>query len=96
MDLHTRAWSDECLRLFGIRRDCLPTIVSNSEEYGRVANGPLAGVPICGSLGDQQAALLGASLLRSTIIADHHHMLSYLRAISRRHAFAIRNVCQGC
>ena len=63
MDLHSRAWSDECLHLFGISRAALPTIVSNAEEYGRVAAGPLAGVPICGSLGDQQAALLGANRL---------------------------------
>jgi hypothetical protein len=35
-------------------------IVSNSEEYGRVADGwPLAGVPIAGCLGDQMAATLG-------------------------------------
>ena len=60
MDLQSRTWSQECLDVFGIKRSALPEIVSNAEEYGCVAEGPLAGVPICGCLGDQQAALLGA------------------------------------
>lgn len=37
----------------------LADIRSSAEEYGRVAEGPLKGVPITGCLGDQQAALLG-------------------------------------
>ncbi len=37
----------------------LATIHSSAEEYGRIAEGPLAGVPIKGCLGDRQAALLG-------------------------------------
>jgi len=38
----------------------LPRIVSNSEVYGKArAQGLLAGVPIAGSLGDQQAATFG-------------------------------------
>ncbi|HIV22115.1 MAG TPA: glycerol kinase, partial [Candidatus Scatomorpha stercorigallinarum] len=42
----------------------LPAPVPNSAEYGRIAPGikgieALAGVPICGSAGDQAAALLG-------------------------------------
>lgn len=60
MDLRTRSWSQECLDVFGIRRSALPRICSNAEDLGRVATGPLKGVPICGCLGDQQAALLGA------------------------------------
>jgi glycerol kinase len=37
----------------------LPKIVSSSQVYGHVHEGPLAGVPISGCLGDQQAALVG-------------------------------------
>lgn len=59
MDLETQEWSDECLRVFGIPRSALPRIASNAETYGCMASGPLEGVPICGCLGDQQAALLG-------------------------------------
>jgi glycerol kinase len=37
----------------------LPRIVSSSEVVGTVHSGALAGVPIAGMLGDQQAALVG-------------------------------------
>ena len=37
----------------------LPKIVSNSELYGTVASGCLKDTPICGCIGDQQAATLG-------------------------------------
>ena len=63
MDLERQQWSEECLRVFGISRSALPRIASNAEVYGHMVGGPLAGTPICGCLGDQQAALLGAALL---------------------------------
>src|SRR5690606_28763584 len=34
-------------------------IASSAEVYGKVAEGPLAGIPIAGILGDQQAATFG-------------------------------------
>jgi glycerol kinase len=58
MDLTTLQWDDEILALFDIPRACLPEIVSSSEIYGKASDG-LAGVPIAGILGDQQAALVG-------------------------------------
>jgi glycerol kinase len=58
MDLESLAWDDGILTLFDIPRACLPAIVSSSEVYGE-AVGLLAGVPIAGILGDQQAALVG-------------------------------------
>ncbi|MCL4506581.1 MAG: glycerol kinase GlpK [Chloroflexi bacterium] len=60
MNLRTLAWDDELLRQFNIPAGVLPRIVSSSDAqaYG-VARGVLAGVPICGDLGDQQAALFG-------------------------------------
>jgi glycerol kinase len=58
MNLATLAWDEEILALFDIPRACLPEIRSSSEVYGK-AKGLLAGVPIAGILGDQQAALVG-------------------------------------
>jgi len=58
MDLRTLAWDEEILRLFNIPSACLPKILSSSEVYGNAVDG-LAGVPIAGILGDQQAALVG-------------------------------------
>jgi glycerol kinase len=59
MDLETLAWDPEILATFGIPAAMLPRIVSSSEVYGHAASGPLAGVPLAGDLGDQQAALVG-------------------------------------
>ena len=63
MDLARLDWDPDILDLFGIPRACLPRIVSSSEVYGAACE-PLAGVPIAGILGDQQAALVGQACLR--------------------------------
>ena len=59
MSLETLDWDDDLLAAFGIPRALLPVIRSSSEVYGEVADGPLAGVPVAGILGDQQAATFG-------------------------------------
>jgi glycerol kinase len=59
MALDTLAWDPEILATLGIPPAMLPRISSSSEVYGRVAAGPLAGIPLAGDLGDQQAALVG-------------------------------------
>ncbi|MBX3195957.1 MAG: glycerol kinase GlpK [Microbacteriaceae bacterium] len=59
MDLRTLAWDDGLLDAFGIPRPLLPEIRSSSEAYGTIAHGRLAGVPVAGILGDQQAATFG-------------------------------------
>jgi glycerol kinase len=63
MDLRTLDWDDELLAIFGVPREMLPAIRSSSETgfYGVTRRtGPVGGeVPICGSLGDQQAATVG-------------------------------------
>jgi glycerol kinase len=58
MNLQTLEWDDEILKLMGIPRSMLPTIKASSEVYG-TAVGDLAGIPVAGDLGDQQAALFG-------------------------------------
>jgi glycerol kinase len=59
MNLEKLAWDPEILGIFGIPAAMLPQIRSSSEVYGHVATGQLAGVPLAGDLGDQQAALVG-------------------------------------
>jgi glycerol kinase len=58
MDIASLDWDDEILRLLEIPRVMLPRICSSSEVYGQ-ARGELAGIPVAGDLGDQQAALFG-------------------------------------
>ena len=87
-NIHTGAWDDELLRLFGVPRALLPEVRSSSEVYGKAAglgssrreaahsnSGKsqnllppaatfLAGIPIAGIAGDQQAALFGQGCTR--------------------------------
>jgi glycerol kinase len=62
MNLTTLQWDEDLLGLFDIPRACLPEIRSSSEIYGSCV-APLAGVPIAGAMGDQQAAMLGQACL---------------------------------
>ncbi|MFI9380730.1 glycerol kinase GlpK [Kutzneria sp. NPDC052558] len=59
MDLDTLSWDAEIAAEMGIPLSMLPEIRSSSENYGHGAGGVLAGVPITGILGDQQAATFG-------------------------------------
>ncbi len=63
MNLETLDWDDEILETMGIPKQMLPEIrpSSDPEIYGYTPeDGPLgAKVPVCGDLGDQQAALVG-------------------------------------
>ena len=58
MNLETLDWDPEILSLMGIPRSMLPAIKPSSGVYGK-ATGDLAGIPVAGDLGDQQAALFG-------------------------------------
>lgn len=73
MNLSTLEWDDEILAAFKIPLRMLPAIFSSSEVFGLVATSSpsnnygidaVAGVPIGGVLGDQQAALFGQTCLR--------------------------------
>ena len=64
-NIHTLAWDDELLRLFGVPASLLPTVRASSEVYGDVSHAlGLEGVAIAGLAGDQQAALFGQMCLR--------------------------------
>ncbi|SDN84447.1 glycerol kinase GlpK [Lentzea jiangxiensis] len=64
MDLDTLQWDSSIAADMGIPMSMLPEIRSSSEVYGQVRErGALAGVPIAGILGDQQAATFGQACL---------------------------------
>ena len=63
-DIHRLCWDEELCELLDVPMSVLPTPVGNSQIYGHVKPGipgleKLAGVPVCGAAGDQQAALFG-------------------------------------
>lgn len=63
MDLESLDWDDELLGLLNVPRSILPRIrpSSDPEFYGTTRpDGPFGGeIPVCGNLGDQQAATVG-------------------------------------
>ncbi|MBO0684319.1 MAG: glycerol kinase GlpK [Candidatus Dormibacteraeota bacterium] len=63
MDLRKLDWDEEILRRLGIPRAMLPEIrpSSDPDTYGSTRAGGLlsSAVPVCGDLGDQQAAVFG-------------------------------------
>ena len=66
MDLRAQTWDDELLTIFNVPRAPLPAIRLSSERYGEtVPDGPFgAALPVCGDLGDQQAAMVGQTCYR--------------------------------
>jgi glycerol kinase len=65
MNLKTLDWDPELLAAFGIPRQMLPEIRSSGEVYGDATLEAVAGVPVAGILGDQQAALVGQTCFRA-------------------------------
>ena len=63
MDLNTLQWDETILQAVGIPQQILPRIVPSSDTgtWGTtLTDGPVkSAIPVCGALGDQQAALVG-------------------------------------
>jgi glycerol kinase len=64
LNLRTLDWDEKLLSAFDIPRTVLPKVRSSSEVYGEARLGAMAGVPVTGILGDQQAALVGQACFR--------------------------------
>ncbi|MDO4910877.1 MAG: glycerol kinase GlpK [Corynebacterium sp.] len=65
MNLETLEWDDELIDAMSIPRSMLPEIRPSVANYRTVRErGTLAGVPICGVLGDQHAAMFGQACFR--------------------------------
>ncbi|HKR48531.1 MAG TPA: glycerol kinase GlpK [Pseudonocardiaceae bacterium] len=64
MDLGTLSWDEDIAGEMGVPVSMLPEIRSSSEVYGQAhEHSELAGVPVAGILGDQQAAMFGQACL---------------------------------
>lgn len=57
-NINTLCWDEELLKYFGIKKQTLPSIVSNSEILG-TAKTAIGEIPIASMIGDQQSALFG-------------------------------------
>lgn len=67
MNLDTLTWNEEIAAVMGIPMSMLPEIRSSSEIYGYTReDGPFGeALPLCGDLGDQQAATVGQACFGS-------------------------------
>lgn len=68
-DINELKWDEVLCKKLGIPMSMLPEPVPSSMIYGKVAPGitgleALAGVPVCGSAGDQAAALIGQGCIK--------------------------------
>ncbi|MDN5795365.1 MAG: glycerol kinase GlpK [Intrasporangium sp.] len=63
MDLRTLDWDEAITAEVGVPLAMLPEIRSSCEVYATITPGILAGVPVAGILGDQQAATFGQACL---------------------------------
>lgn len=65
LDIRTGTWSDELCELFGVPRDALAKVMPSDSVFGRTTMGGLfpEPVPVCGVLGDSQAALAAQGCL---------------------------------
>lgn len=59
MNINSLNWDQTLLDFFNLPSRILPSIQPSSSDYGSLTSGRLAGFPILGVVGDQQAALLG-------------------------------------
>jgi len=73
-NIHTGAWDEELLRIFGVPRAVLPAVCSSSEVYG--ATNVFGGeIPVAGIAGDQQAALFDKRACVSDWQAEHVRLI---------------------
>ena len=68
-NIHSGAWDDDLLALFGIPRSMLPEVKDCAAEFGEAAAEHLGvAIPIRGIAGDQQAALIGQACFRPGMV----------------------------
>jgi glycerol kinase len=68
-NLQTGDWDDELLKILRVPRNVLPRVVASSEVVGEAADA-LAGIPVAGMAGDQQAALFGQACLEPGMVKN--------------------------
>lgn len=87
-DITSLRWSEELCDLFGVPVAALASILPSAARFGTVASGAIegiAGVPISGIAGDQQAALFGQACFHPGMVKATHGTGSFvLMNIGRR------------
>jgi glycerol kinase len=91
-DIHAGAWDGQILSLLNIPRGMLPDVLPSASRYGESDRGLLgAAIPVCGCLGDQQAALLGQACISSGMAKVTYGTGCFALMFTGRRAVASRN-----
>jgi glycerol kinase len=91
-NIHTGAWDREILSLLGIPEAMLPRVVPSTSALGNTARDILgAEIPVCGCLGDQQAALLGQACLSPGMVKVTYGTGCFSLVCTGKQAVASRN-----
>jgi len=89
-NIHKGNWDDELLDIFKVPRAMLPEVRASSEIHGE-ATGDLAGVPIAGIAGDQQAALFGQVCTQPGLVKNTYGTGCFLLMNTGTEAVASKN-----
>ena len=76
-NIHTNDWDDELLKMFGVPRSILPTIVDSNSYIGDVYIDGI-NIKLGGVLGDQQASLMGQACFDEGNIKNTYGTGSFL------------------
>jgi glycerol kinase len=91
-DIHRGAWDHEILSALSIPESMLPRVAPSSSRFGAAAKSLLgAEIPVCGVLGDQQAALLGQGCLTPGSVKVTYGTGCFCLLATGREAVASRN-----
>jgi len=89
-NLYTGQWHDELLDLLNVPKSLLPQVVGSSEVCGK-SSGVLAGIPIAGIAGDQQAALFGQMCMQPGMVKCTYGTGSFMLLNTGEKPVASRN-----
>jgi len=91
-NIRAGAWDDEMLSLLRIPKAMLPDVAPSSGAFGTARQDILgADIPVCGCLGDQQAALLGQACLSPGMVKVTYGTGCFALLSTGKDAVASRN-----
>jgi glycerol kinase len=91
-NIHSQAWDDELLSLFGVPHSVLPEVRDCADDFGVTDKAVLdAEIPILGIAGDQQAALIGQAGFEPGMTKSTYGTGCFVIANTGAEALASRN-----
>jgi glycerol kinase len=90
-NIHTLQWDDELLKALQIPKAMLPSVHNSSEVLGQAILPEIAGLPIAGMAGDQQAALFGQACFADGMAKNTYGTGCFMLMNTGNKAFTSKN-----